>query len=130
MINPEYYESYYRDRAAAQNTNFDVFSTQTLTSAHLIDYQFGQIVRSSANVSTTGVPLVNYDSHRLEELGASVTKSIETGEAVEAGYLVSTLKAYNVTTSDSENAGGGGRNETNRAGESRLESQRLGLSIR
>ncbi|EAU91210.2 RING-7 protein [Coprinopsis cinerea okayama7 len=75
---------------------FDIFSTQSRTSAHLIEYQFGQL----------GLPqnrsLFDYNSTMLNNSYDDITKSIEKGYPVSQGYLLAQLQAHNATDSITE----------------------------
>ncbi|RXW24955.1 hypothetical protein EST38_g867 [Candolleomyces aberdarensis] len=104
VINPEYADPANFDQV------FDIFSTQSLTSAHLIDYQFGQLVPQNQS-------LYDYDSRRLNDSYTNVTESIDKNHAVSGGYLMAVLQAYNATAgltntpnTDGNNSGAGGNN--------------------
>ncbi|KAJ2918584.1 hypothetical protein MD484_g1857, partial [Candolleomyces efflorescens] len=103
VINPEYADPENFDQV------FDIFSTQSLTSAHLIDYQFGQLVPQNQS-------LYDYDSKRLNDSNYNVTESIDKGHAVSGGYLMATLTAYNATNvpstpnTDGNSSGAAGNN--------------------
>jgi hypothetical protein len=103
VINPEYADPENFDQV------FDIFSTQSLTSAHLIDYQFGQLVPQNQS-------LYDYNSKRLNDSNSNITESIDKGHAVSGGYLMATLQAYNATdvpttpNTDGNNSGAGGNN--------------------
>jgi len=77
---------------------FDIFSTQSLTSARLIEYQFGQIVTQNDSI-------YSYDSKRLNNSQIVIEQSIRTGDAASAGYLYAVLKAYNATGNLQDAAG-------------------------
>ncbi len=85
MINPEYADPTTFDQV------FDIFSTQSKTSAHLIDYQFGQLTPANASIS-------KYDSQRLNDTADAVQDSIQKGYATKPGFLYAVLRAYNATT--------------------------------
>lgn len=71
---------------------FDIFSTRSLTSAKLIEYQFG-------HTATQNDSIYSYDSKRLNDSQTVIEQSIRTGEAVSASYLYAVLvRAYNSTT--------------------------------
>ncbi|KAJ2928622.1 hypothetical protein H1R20_g8437, partial [Candolleomyces eurysporus] len=104
VINPEYADPANFDQV------FDIFSTQSLTSAHLIDYQFGQLIPQNQS-------LYDYDSRRLNDSYTNITESIERGHAVSGGYLMAALQAYNATpglpntpSTDGNNTGAGANN--------------------
>lgn len=86
MINPEYADPQTFEQV------FDIFSTQSLTSAHLIEYQFGQL---GVNESTYGV----YDSQLLNKSSSMVQSAIQLGTPQEPGYLYAILQASNATGS-------------------------------
>lgn len=85
VINPEYADPQTFDQV------FDIFSTQSLTSASLIEYQFGQF--GVANESIYGV----YDSQRLNDSAAMINTTIQVGTPPAPGYLFAILQAYNAT---------------------------------
>ncbi|KAF9049771.1 hypothetical protein BJ165DRAFT_947767 [Panaeolus papilionaceus] len=84
VINPEYSDPATFDQV------FDIFSTQSLTSAHLIEYQFGQLGPQNKS-------LHNFDSQQLNNSAADITRSIDLGYPVSGGYLLAALRAYNAT---------------------------------
>ncbi|KXN90579.1 E3 ubiquitin-protein ligase RLIM [Leucoagaricus sp. SymC.cos] len=84
VINPEYADPATFDQV------FDIFSTESKTSAHLIDYQFGQLTPTNASIT-------KYDSQRLNNTAQAVKDSIQTGYATEPGFLYAELRAYNAT---------------------------------
>ncbi len=71
---------------------FDIFSTQSLTSAKLIEYQFGQI-------STQNNSIFQYNSKRLNDSQSDIAQSIKLDDAAAPGYLYAVLQAYNATIS-------------------------------
>jgi len=85
VINTEYADPETFDQV------FDIFSTQSLTSASLIEYQFGQF--GSTNQSIYGV----YDSKRLNDSAAMINTTLQVGTPPEPGYLYAILQAYNST---------------------------------
>ncbi|KAF8893303.1 hypothetical protein BD779DRAFT_949571 [Infundibulicybe gibba] len=97
VINPAYADPSNFDQV------FDIFSTQSLTSAHLIEYQFGQF--GSLNESIYGA----YDSKRLNDSGSIINSSIVNGYPVAPGYLYGVFRAYNATL-ETTNATGVGDN--------------------
>ncbi|KAF6762976.1 hypothetical protein DFP72DRAFT_519061 [Ephemerocybe angulata] len=104
VINPEYADPDTFDQV------FDIFSTQSMTSAHLIEYQFGQL--NPQNTSIFG-----YTSSQLNKTGDHVRDSISAGYATSEGYLYAVLRAWNATDTDSpSNPGGGGTNTTEQGG--------------
>lgn len=95
VINPEYADPATFDQV------FDIFSTQSLTSAHLIEYQFGQL--GPQNTS-----LYEYNSQQLNNSATVIQKSIAVGYPVSAGFLYAVLQAYNATGSATGPANNGG----------------------
>ncbi|KAG6831745.1 hypothetical protein H0H92_007897 [Tricholoma furcatifolium] len=85
VINPEYADPDTFDQV------FDIFSTQSLTSASLIQYQFGQF--GLANESIYGV----YDSQRLNDSASMMNTTLQNGTPPVPGYLFAILQAYNST---------------------------------
>jgi len=100
IINPEYADPATFDQV------FDIFSTQSLTSAHLIENQFGQLMPQ--NQST----ILSYDSKQLNASYDNVTKSISTGNPASAGYLIGTLQASTATDPNPPSDSGGHNNPT------------------
>jgi hypothetical protein len=92
IINQEYTDPSTFDQV------FDIFSTQSLTSAKLIEYQFGQI-------ATQNDSIYSYDSKRLNNSQMVIEQSIRTGDAASAGYLYAVLRAYNATGNLQDAAG-------------------------
>ncbi|KAG7449504.1 uncharacterized protein BT62DRAFT_962840 [Guyanagaster necrorhizus] len=88
VINPEYADPETFDQV------FDIFSTQSLTSAHLIEYQFGQIGSTNDSISGT------YNSQSLNDSAAIMNATISLGYATTSGFLYATLRAYNATGDD------------------------------
>ncbi|GLB37429.1 putative RING-like zinc finger [Lyophyllum shimeji] len=85
VINPEYADPDTFDQV------FDIFSTQSLTSATLIEYQFGQF--GPVNESLYGV----YDSKRLNDSAATMNTTLRVGTPPAPGYLFAILQAYNAS---------------------------------
>ncbi|KAL1660746.1 hypothetical protein GGF50DRAFT_130037 [Schizophyllum commune] len=102
IINAEYADPETYDQV------FDIFSTQSKTSAHLIEYQFGQ---SGANETLYG----SYDSQRLNDSFSVISNSVATGTPMAPGYLFATLQAYNATD-NTTSSGGGSNNENHSSG--------------
>ncbi|KAF9012349.1 hypothetical protein BDQ17DRAFT_1537219 [Cyathus striatus] len=82
VINPEYADPANFDQV------FDIFSTQSLTSAHLIEDQFGQLANGSIR---------QYNASLLDERGVDVNQSILLGYPVAPGFMYAVLQAYNAT---------------------------------
>ncbi|KAL1748858.1 hypothetical protein HDZ31DRAFT_28907, partial [Schizophyllum fasciatum] len=102
IINPEYADPDTYDQV------FDIFSTQSKTSAHLIEYQFGQ---SGANETLYG----SYDSQRLNDSFSVINESVSSGTPMAPGYLFATLQAYNATD-NTTSSGGGSNNDHHSSG--------------
>ncbi|KAF8630631.1 hypothetical protein AX15_002782 [Amanita polypyramis BW_CC] len=84
IINPEYADPRNFDHV------FDIFSTQSLDSARLIEMEFRQ---GLTNMSSYG----SYDSKRLNDSGTIINSTIEVGYPVASGYMYAVLQAYNAT---------------------------------
>ncbi|KIY73044.1 hypothetical protein CYLTODRAFT_434414 [Cylindrobasidium torrendii FP15055 ss-10] len=95
IINPEYADPETFDQV------FDIYSTKSLTSAHLIEYQFGQI--GSENKTLGG----DYDAKKLDNYSQIMNDTINAGYATQPGYLYATLWAYNATGVSNETDSGG-----------------------
>lgn len=111
VINPEYADPATFDQV------FDIFSTQSKTSAHLIDYQFGQLAPANSSIS-------KYDSQRLNNTAEAVRDSIQKGYATGPGFLYAELRAYNatggandpvITDANGGSSNGGGSSSSNTA---------------
>jgi hypothetical protein len=118
IINPEY----------ADPSNFDqvidVFSTQSLTSATLIEYQFGQF--GAMNESIYG----SFNAQKLNQSGKVINDTIETNAPPQPGYLFATLTAYNATgpgTNDTD--GEGNTNVTSNASSGGSPNTGLAMSV-
>ncbi|KNZ72777.1 E3 ubiquitin-protein ligase RNF13 [Termitomyces sp. J132] len=85
VINPEYADPETFDQV------FDIFSTQSLTSASIIQYQFGQ--SGPINETLYGV----YDSQRLNDSASMMNTTLRDGTPPAPGYLFAILQAYNST---------------------------------
>ncbi|KAF5386110.1 hypothetical protein D9615_002250 [Tricholomella constricta] len=102
VINPEYADPSTFDQV------FDIFSTQSLTSASLIEYQFGQF--GPMNESIYGV----YDSKRLNDSAAMMNTTLQVGTPPAPGYLFAILQAYNATGEiDDPSSSNGSTNASN-----------------
>ena len=95
VINPEYADPATFDQV------FDIFSTQSLTSAHLIEYQFGQLGPENAS-------LYEYNSQQLNGSATVIEKSVAVGYPVSAGFLYAVLQAYNASGSATSPGNNGG----------------------
>jgi hypothetical protein len=94
IIDPEYADPANFDQV------MDIFSTQSLTSATLIEYQFGQF--GAMNESIYG----SFNAQKLNQSGNVINSTIETNTPLAPGYLFATLTAYNATgpgTNDTDN---------------------------
>ncbi|KAG5648465.1 hypothetical protein DXG03_003076 [Asterophora parasitica] len=100
VINPEYADPLTFDQV------FDIFSTQSLTSASLIEYQFGQF--GPTNESIYGV----YNSQRLNDSAAMMNTTLQVGTPQAPGYLFAILQAYNATGEIDDPSGGNGSTNT------------------
>ncbi|KAG7098559.1 hypothetical protein E1B28_000493 [Marasmius oreades] len=88
VINPEYADPTTFDQV------FDIFSTQSLTSSRLIEYQFGQL--GSMNESFAKM-YNDYNASRLNASYDMVHNSIQDGNVLTNGYLIASLVAFNAT---------------------------------
>jgi len=102
VINPQYSDPQSFDQV------FDIFSTQSLTSAHLIEYQFGQL--SPPNKSH-----FEYDSQQLNDSASDIFHSLNKDYATSQGYLLAVLHAYNATNTGGNNATPGDTTESTSA---------------
>ncbi|PPQ63983.1 hypothetical protein CVT24_009412 [Panaeolus cyanescens] len=87
VINEEY------SNPATFDQVFDIFSTQSLTSARLIEYQFGQLGPQDNSIC-------NYDSRQLNNSATDIITSIQLGYPISGGYLLAAMRAYNATDLD------------------------------
>jgi len=114
VINSEYSDPSTFDQV------FDIFSTQSSTSSHIIEFQFAQLGPQNKSIYA-------YDSTQLNNSANVIIQSINTNLPVSAGYLLAVLEAYNATdnstipptngdNNSSPNPGGsGGSNSPNTA---------------
>lgn len=114
VINSEYSDPLTFDQV------FDIFSTQSSTSSHIIEFQFAQLGPQNKSIYT-------YDSAQLNNSANVIMESITTGLPVSAGYLLAVLEAFNATdnstispntgddSSSSNSGGSGGSNPPNTA---------------
>ena len=91
VINPQYSDPQSFDQV------FDIFSTQSLTSAHLIEYQFGQLTPQNES-------LFAYDSQQLNDSASSILQSLNLSYPIASGYLLAFLRAHNATDSGDNNS--------------------------
>lgn len=94
VINPQYSDPQSFDQV------FDIFSTQSLTSAHLIEYQFGQLTPHNES-------LFAYDSQQLNDSASNILQSLNLGYATTPGYLLAFLRAHNATEPGRNNSDSG-----------------------
>jgi hypothetical protein len=94
VINPQYSDPQSFDHV------FDIFSTQSLTSAHLIEYQFGQLTPQNDS-------LFAYDSQQLNNSASDIFHSLSQNHPTSPGYLFAVLQAYNATASGGNNSDSG-----------------------
>jgi hypothetical protein len=85
VINPEYADPQTFDQV------FDIFSTQSLTSAHLIEYQFGQPGPNNDSIFEW------YDSGQLNKSESVIQSTIQQGTPAPPGFMFAILQAYNAT---------------------------------
>ncbi|KDR75876.1 hypothetical protein GALMADRAFT_226525 [Galerina marginata CBS 339.88] len=116
VINPEYSDPSTFDQV------FDIFSTQSSTSSHLIEYQFGQL--SPQNKS-----LYAYDSKMLNESANDILRSINSSSPVSPGYLLAVLQAYNATGDNSGPSNPGSAAGGNPSGNSSSPNTALAMII-
>ncbi|KAJ3539195.1 hypothetical protein NMY22_g4840 [Coprinellus aureogranulatus] len=109
VINPEYADHSLFDQV------FDIFSTQSKTSASLIEYQFGQLLNDSTptgspgrNANKTVDVILDYDSKKLNDSYDAVMDSIAQGYALSPGFLLATMQAFNATVEDTTPSTNGG----------------------
>lgn len=79
---------------------FDIFSTQSLTSSHLIEYQFGQLTPQNKS-------LFAYDSQQLNDSASSILQSLNLSHPNAPGFLLAVLRAYNATDSGGSDSDSG-----------------------
>ncbi|KAF8906516.1 hypothetical protein CPB84DRAFT_1835038 [Gymnopilus junonius] len=84
IINP-----FYSDPSSFDQV-FDIFSTQSSTSSHLIEYQFGQLSPQNKSIFA-------YNSQQLNDSFDDVMLLINGSSPVSPGYLLAELQAYNAT---------------------------------
>ncbi|KZP34645.1 hypothetical protein FIBSPDRAFT_772413 [Athelia psychrophila] len=90
LINPAYADP------ATFNQIMDIFTTEALNTASLIEYQFGQF--GLKNESIYG----NFNASKLNESVAIVNETFKTGHPQKPGYIFATLTAYNATLPDGD----------------------------
>jgi len=90
VINPEYADPTVFDQV------FDIFSTQSLNDAKMIESEFARI-----NSTQYG----NYNPQLLNESYYTINSTLNTGHVAGPGYLFATLTAYNATNSDVNGTG-------------------------
>ncbi|KAF9268888.1 hypothetical protein L218DRAFT_954315 [Marasmius fiardii PR-910] len=110
VINPEYADPQNFDQV------FDIFSTQSLTSSRLIEYQFGQL--GSMN-ETFASAYNNYNPSRLNASYDMVHSSIENGNVLGPGYLIAALTSYNATETSNFTTGSNNGSSANDTGQKR-----------
>jgi len=89
----------------ASSSPIDVFASQSGTSSHLIEYQFGQL-SSPLNLGPNTSALVNYDSAQLNNSAGDITKSIEARLPLTPGFLLATLNSTSPTNTNTNTTGG------------------------
>jgi hypothetical protein len=102
----------------------DIFLSSSSSAAHLIQYQFGQL---------DSPRLLEYDSALLNSSFDDVTKSIQEGYPISAGYLLTTLEAWNATEDafpdPGAQGGGGNSNSTDTGGNGNQGSGALSVRL-
>jgi hypothetical protein len=94
VINPQYSDPQSYDQV------FDIFSTQSLTSSHLIEYQFGQLTPQNES-------LFAYDSQQLNDSASNILQSLNLSHPIAPGYLLAFLRAHNATDPGGDNTDSG-----------------------
>ena len=94
VINPQYSDPQSFDHV------FDIFSTQSLTSSLLIEYQFGQLTPQNESHFA-------YDSQQLNDSSSDILQSLNLNHPISSGYLLAVLQAYNATVSGGNNSNSG-----------------------
>lgn len=108
VINPEYADHSLFDQV------FDIFSTQSLTSAALIENQLSQLVNDSTQTgpgrgnNRTVEVILDYDSKKLNDSYDAVMDSIARGNVVSGGFVLATMQAFNATPDDTTPSTDGG----------------------
>lgn len=105
VINPQYSDS------ASFDQVFDIFSTQSHTSAQLIEYQFGQL--GPQNTSHFA-----YDSQQLNDSASDILQSLNVTYPTAPGYLLAALRAYNATDSGGNSSNSGNTSASTASGSS------------
>ena len=97
VINSEYSDPSTFDQV------FDIFSTQSPTSSHIIEFQFAQLGPQNKSIYA-------YDSTQLNNSANVIMESINTGLPVSAGYLLAVLETYNATDNSTVPSSNGDNN--------------------
>ncbi|KAM6502262.1 hypothetical protein JOM56_002239 [Amanita muscaria] len=117
IINPEY----------ADPDNFehvlDIFSTQSNTSAHLIEGEFGEQVQGNVTVYST------YDSNLLNNSASVINSSLAAGFPTAPGFVYASLRAYNATGDLSGPGGTGSTNTPNASSTSSSPNTALAMIV-
>ncbi|KIL66738.1 hypothetical protein M378DRAFT_347402 [Amanita muscaria Koide BX008] len=116
IINPEY---------AADNFEhvLDIFSTQSYTSAHLIEGEFGEQVQGNVTVYST------YDSKLLNNSASVINSSLAAGFPTAPGFIYASLRAYNATGDLSGPGGSGSTNTPNASSTSSSPNTALAMIV-
>ena len=119
LLDPAFEASHF-----ASSNGIDIFLSSSPSGAMVIGYQFGQL----------GSPgLLEYDSALLNSSFDDVTKSIQEGYPVSAGYLLTTLEAWNATEDafpdPGAQGGGGNSNSTDTGGSGNQGSGALSVRL-
>lgn len=105
LLDPAFETSHF-----ASSNGIDIFLTSSSPAANVIEYQFGQL---------DSPRLLDYDSALLNSSFDDITKSIQEGYPISAGYLLTTLEAWNATEDafpDPGAQGGGGNGSSTETG--------------
>jgi len=116
VINPAYADPATFDQV------MDIFSTESLNLATLIEYQFGQF--GSSNETIYG----SFNARKLNDSGAMINQSLATNNPVSAGFIYATLTAYNATGTGNNDTGSSG-NTNSQAPSGDSDSPNTGLAM-
>lgn len=117
IINPDYADP------STFNHALDIFSTQSLTSAHIVETQFGQILPLNQ------ITIRSYNSQQLNASYENIRQSISMDIPVSAGYLIGTLQASNATGPDPSSSGSGGNNTNPKSSSSGSSNKALSMLV-
>lgn len=114
IINPYYSNPQNFDQV------FDIFSTQSLTSAQLIEYQF---------ISINKTLYSDYDPQRLNGSFAIINSTMGAGYSTGAGYMFATLRAYNATGPNITSNGANPDSNSSQSGQTKSKTTSLAMII-